>query len=105
MAHSKAYSCRAYAMTKEAKLHQRKLQKPNPKAHIGYLVGYASTNIYKIWVPRRRNVIYTRDVLFDENTFFAGTREKPLILISELDALVEGMAPHSLVLASPTWKK
>jgi hypothetical protein len=38
-----------------------------PRAHIGYLVGYDSTNIYRIWVPSRNIVLSTRDVIFDES--------------------------------------
>ncbi|KID94871.1 polyprotein, partial [Metarhizium majus ARSEF 297] len=43
-------------MTTEAQLKKEKLWKLNPRAHIGYLIGYESTNIYKIWVPHRGEV-------------------------------------------------
>ena len=36
------------------------------RALVGYLVGYEGTNIFRIWIPRRRIVIRTRDVTFDE---------------------------------------
>jgi hypothetical protein len=32
-----------------------------------YLVGYDSTNIYRVWVPTKDKVISTRDVTFDES--------------------------------------
>ena len=48
LAHLKAYGCRAYAMTKDAKLKRKRLGMLDPRAHIGYLVGYDSTNIYRI---------------------------------------------------------
>jgi hypothetical protein len=51
LAHLKAYGCRAYAMTKDAQLKRKRLLKLDPRTYIGYLVGYNSTNIYKIWVP------------------------------------------------------
>jgi hypothetical protein len=35
------------------------------KAWIGYLVGYDSTNIYRIWNPVLKKVIRTRDVIFN----------------------------------------
>ncbi|KAI1007817.1 hypothetical protein K3495_g423 [Podosphaera aphanis] len=60
------YGCRAYAL--EHKI-PRKL-KMNPRAHIGYLVGYDSRNIYRIWIPSRKRVIRTRDVTFDHNAFW-----------------------------------
>jgi hypothetical protein len=51
LAHLKAYGCRAYAITKDAQLKRKRLLKLNPQAHIGYLVSYDFTNIYRIWVP------------------------------------------------------
>src|SRR2546429_6894816 len=41
-----------------------------PRAYIGYLVGYDSTNIYRIWVPSRNIVLSTRDVIFDESRLY-----------------------------------
>jgi Reverse transcriptase (RNA-dependent DNA polymerase)/GAG-pre-integrase domain len=70
LAHLRAYGCRAYAMTKDAQLKQNRLRKLDPRAHIGYLVGYNSTNIFRIWIPHQGKVISTRDVIFDEETFF-----------------------------------
>jgi hypothetical protein len=34
------------------------------------LVGYDSTNIYRIWIPSQEKVICTRDVSFDEDLFY-----------------------------------
>jgi hypothetical protein len=34
------------------------------------LVGYQSTNIYRIWLPSIAKVISTRDVVFDEESVF-----------------------------------
>ena len=36
------------------------------RKYVGYLVGYDSTNIWRIWIPSQRKVICTRDVRFDE---------------------------------------
>jgi hypothetical protein len=64
--------------------------KLDPRAHIGYLVGYDSTNIYRVWIPHKGIVISTRDVIFDEYTFFTGERlDCSLELILELDTLIE----------------
>lgn len=90
LAHLKAYGCRAYAMTSDAQLKKNRLMKLNPRAHIGYLVGYDSTNIYRIWIPHKGIVISTRDVIFDETTFFDGKRTDPSAeLIAEMDELIE----------------
>jgi len=61
-------------MTTDAKLKNKRLQKLNPRAHIGYLVGYDSTNIFRIWIPHRGEVISSRDVIFDEDEFFDGKK-------------------------------
>jgi hypothetical protein len=68
------YGCKAYAMTTDAKLKNKRLQKLNPRANIGYLVGYDSTNIFRIWIPHRGEVISSRDVIFDEDEFFDGKK-------------------------------
>ena len=44
------------------------MEKLEPWAHIGYLVGYNSTNIYHIWILSTSIVIAVRDVTFDEST-------------------------------------
>ena len=80
LAYLRAYGCRAYAMTKDAQLKQKKKQKLNPQAYIGYLVGYDSTNIFRIWIPHKGKVISTRDVIFDEYTFFDSKLELFLLL-------------------------
>ena len=88
LSHLKAYGCRAYAMTAMAQLKRNRLKKLDPRAQIGYLVGYASTNIYKIWIPHKNQVIHTRDVLFDEDTFY-DTKSLPSELIESVNELVE----------------
>jgi len=40
------------------------------KETIRYLVGYNSTNIFRVWIPHQGKVISIRDVIFDEDTFF-----------------------------------
>lgn len=80
--HLKAYGCRAYAMTADAQRGRNKLQKLDPRAHVGYLVGYDSTNIYRVWIPHLGKVISTRDVIFDENTIFDGNKTPPELTAS-----------------------
>jgi hypothetical protein len=71
-AHLKTYGCKAFAMTKEAQLKKIRLQRFDPKAWIGFLVGYDSTNNYRIWNPSLNKVVSTRDVVFNEDAFFSG---------------------------------
>lgn len=58
--------CRAYPRDKDVP----RAAKNAPRAHIGYLVGYDSTNIYRIWIPSRNIVLSTRDVIFDESRLY-----------------------------------
>lgn len=53
LSHLKIYGCKAYPL----KYHIPKRKKLEPQAHIGYLVGYDPTNIFRIWIPSRRKVI------------------------------------------------
>jgi hypothetical protein len=71
-AHLRAYGCKAYAMTSSAQKKEQRLQRFNPKAWIGLLIGYNSSNIYRIWVPSQNRVISARDVIFNENDLFNG---------------------------------
>ena len=62
LAHLRAYGCRVYVRDTNI----QKGDKMEPRSYIGYLVGYDSSNIFRIWVPHRRTVIRARDVRFDE---------------------------------------
>jgi hypothetical protein len=75
LAHLKAYGCKAFAMTDDTHRGKSRLQRLDPKAWIGYLVGYRSSNIYRIWIPSLGKVISTRDVVFDEDSVFDGRIE------------------------------
>ena len=86
-----AYGSKAYPLDPDVKGTSHKLHfKNNPRAHVGYLVGYRASNIYRIWVPALQKVITTRDVTFDEDTHFDPQDEqKEGILIQEYDSMVE----------------
>ena len=70
--HTRAYRCKAYALIKN----RPRLDKIDPKAFIGHLVGYDSTNIYRIWIPSKNKVISTRDITFDESESYNPTAPK-----------------------------
>jgi hypothetical protein len=75
-AHLKVYGCKAFALTTEYLKKENRSHRFNPKAWIGYLVGYDSTNVYGIWNPIKNTVIRARDVIFDEDQVFDGNLEK-----------------------------
>ena len=65
-AHLHVYGCRAYPLIQ--KIPRR--AKLDSRAHIGHLVGYDSTNIFRIWIPSRNKVIRTRDVTFKDDLVY-----------------------------------
>jgi hypothetical protein len=75
-AHLKVYGCKAFALTMEYLKKEKRLHRFNPKAWLGYLVGYDSTNVYRIWNPIKNTVIRSRDVIFNEDQVFDGNLEK-----------------------------
>jgi hypothetical protein len=91
-AHLKAYGCVAYAASTSYTKTPRanRLRKLDPRSDVGYLVGYDSTNIYRVWIPHTGRVISTRDVIFDESKFFDGRKEHLTELeLAQLDDLVQ----------------
>ena len=59
-------------MTKQAQKNVERINRFKPRAWIGYLVRYQSSNIFKIWNPVTNQVILTRDVVFNEDEIFPG---------------------------------
>ncbi|KAJ8131105.1 hypothetical protein O1611_g2520 [Lasiodiplodia mahajangana] len=74
-AHLKAYGCKAYTLDSSSQPKKDRLNRLDPKAWIGYLVGYDSTNIYRIWNPLNNRIESTRDVQFQEKSFYTGNPE------------------------------
>jgi hypothetical protein len=110
IAHLRAFGSRAYALN----YHLNQLDRLEPRVHIGYLVGYESTNIFRVWIPQLSRIISTRDVTFDEtkryqpsDTFDLVTEERvqPLEIKSlegiESEADIE-LPGQTLDLGAPT---
>ncbi|KAI0991235.1 hypothetical protein K3495_g16952, partial [Podosphaera aphanis] len=66
LSHLDIIGSKVYALKKNIP----RLDKLLARAHIGYLVGWESTNIYKVWVPSLAKVINTRDVLIDSGNIY-----------------------------------
>ena len=60
------YGYKTYILDKQIK----RGDKLAPYALIGHLVSYNLTNIYYIWILSLRKVIQTRDVIFNETSFY-----------------------------------
>ncbi|RKF80017.1 hypothetical protein GcM3_049032, partial [Golovinomyces cichoracearum] len=66
LSHLHPFGCRAYVFQHNIP----RLKKMLPRALIGYLVGYDSRNIFRVWIPSREKVIRSRDVVFNDNLFY-----------------------------------
>ena len=89
LSHLRAYGCKAFALTTDTLAKRRRLERLSPKAWIGFLVGYSSSNLYRVWLPTRNKVIVMRDVHFNEESLFDGR-------IESLRQNVKVMAPDLL---------
>ena len=95
-AHLKVYGCKAFAMTTDALTKSNRLHtRLNPKAWIGYLVGYDSTSIYRIWNPAVNKVFRTRDVVFNEDVVYDGKKQDPEIGLDELERMITSLESTS----------
>ena len=73
VSHLVAYGCRAYALDKQ----HDKLDRTDPRAKIGFLVGYKSRTIFRVWIPEEKRVVSVRDVTFDESRFYDPAVDDP----------------------------
>ena len=85
LSHPRKIGCKAYSLDK----HITREQKLRERAHIGHLMGYDSTNIFRIWIPSQRKIIRTRDVQFDENSFYSAAQSEPDLSQLALEPMIE----------------
>lgn len=88
VSHLRVYGCKAYALDKNIPRNE----KLKERALVGYLVGYDSTNIYRIWFPPEDRIIRTRDVTFDENSRYSPDNMEHYHEVPEAEE-----EPHTLV--------
>ena len=74
VSHYKPIGCRAYAL-KKGTYALATADKTSSRVHIGYLMGYDSTNIFRIWVPALSRLIRTRDVVFNPKAIWKSDQE------------------------------
>jgi len=67
LAHFHVFGCKAYPLIRPE---VPKLLKLQQRAHLGYLVGYDSRNIFRVWVPSKKHIIRARNVSFDESHYY-----------------------------------
>jgi hypothetical protein len=80
LAHLQSYECRAYFLKN---INSRK-DRLKSKAFIDYLVKYDFTNIFRIWIFNRMQIIWIRNVIFDKTLFYdlAKLDSKHLLIIN-----------------------
>jgi Reverse transcriptase (RNA-dependent DNA polymerase)/Pol polyprotein, beta-barrel domain len=83
------YGCKAYELKEDLKkpAAQKTSTVLDPRAYIGYLVGYESSNTYQIWIPENKRVVHTRDVTFKEDEFFDTYRPRRTVDIQEVEEI------------------
>ncbi len=69
LVHLYLLGCKVYVLDKTI-LKRHRLIKLDLRAYISYLVGYDSTNIFRIQILSFKKVIRTRDVTFDDDVFY-----------------------------------
>ena len=76
--------CKAYVLDRSVK----KGDKLASRTLVGYLVGYDSTNIFRIWIPSKERVVRMRDVVFVKDKLFKD-ENPPEKLSEEAERLIE----------------
>ncbi|KAF6517865.1 hypothetical protein HZS61_008144 [Fusarium oxysporum f. sp. conglutinans] len=89
LAHLRSYGCKAFALTADTQLRRKRLQKQAPRAWIGFLIGYTSSNSFRIWNPLQKEILTMRDVTFNEQQHFDGHIEslRDDLLQADLEAI------------------
>ena len=81
----KVYRYKAYALRYKIS----KTNKLEPRAKLSHLIGYKSTNIYKIWIPATNKVIRTKNVIFDKSKLFLVKKNLLLKFVKQVKELHE----------------
>lgn len=95
--HIRVYGCRAYPLIQN----QPKLAKLDPRCSIGYLVGWDSTNVFRVWIPTLQKVIRTRDVTFDESIRYNPRYPEPPLPEQVIEVIETIQLPGSNVEEEP----
>ena len=85
LSHIKPYGSKAYPLVKKIP----RTLKMDERAFIGYLVGWDSTNIYRIWIPSLSRVIRTRDVRFGTEKYRPDDLDLASLLQEDSTAIIE----------------
>lgn len=84
----KVFGCKAFPLLKGADKPAQS-HKMKPRAFVGYLVGYDSNNIFRVWNPEKGDVSGYRDVTFDETQYYDTYEKDDLLKEAEKANFVE----------------
>ena len=79
MAHLNVLGAKAYVLNHSIP----KKNKLDLRAFVEHLVGYDSTNIFRVWVPSKNSMIRTRDIVFDPDSKYNPTELDTAVGLSE----------------------
>jgi hypothetical protein len=96
LAHLKVFGCKAYSLLKGADA-PPKSEKLKPRAFVGYLIGYDSTNIFRVWDPKKGDVSGYRDVIFDEDELYNTYVRDQYQLLEEDEKTIEVITPRPAI--------
>jgi hypothetical protein len=86
--HLKMYECKTYLLLKDADVSSRD-SKLKSRAFVDYLVGYNSTNIFRVWNSEKEDVSEYRDVIFDESELYDIYNKGDLLVTLEKKSQIE----------------
>lgn len=92
LSHLHVYRCKSFYLQHKIPRKDKLL----PRAHIGYLVSYDSTNIFRIWRPDKSRVICVRDAVFDEEAILFPDTYKPqeLLTLEQIEEIPDTLDPN-----------
>ncbi len=94
--HLRVFGSKVYVLIKSKGdlQYRQKHRKLDAKAHIGFLVGYESTNIYRIWVSHKKKVVSVRELIFNEDEVQDGVSfQRTADKIKEMDEAIQVIQP------------
>ena len=60
------FGCKAYLLIQKI----LRLEKLLFRVYVRYLISYNSSNIFRIWIPTKNQIIRTRDITFDNSLYY-----------------------------------
>jgi hypothetical protein len=104
--HLRKFDCKIYSLNKNL----TRKNKLAVKTHLNFLIEYDNINIFLIWVLSERKMISTKNVMFDEKSFYKLNDQSNLMqLINESmfenESSFDVLELFTLIVREKTWMK